>query len=393
MKRFLADYIFPVSGPPIKNGVILVDDDGLINTIDDESSSGSKLFRDVETVRINGAIVPGFINAHCHLELSHLHNKIPKQQGLIDFIKNVQQHRHANEGDILKHAAAADKTMYENGIVAVGDVCNSSVTAGIKQKSKLYYHSFVEVFGFIPEKAQELLDKAISIKEDYANLPVSITPHSPYSVSRELFKLLKKYAEKGPNLITIHNQETEEENKLYRYKTGSFLDLYAHFGTDISFFKPQARNSLQSIIPMLTDKEPILMVHNTYTSLKDIYFAKRFERNISWCFCPGANLYIENRLPKIELFLNHNFHITLGTDSLASNTELSILSELKHIATHFPEIPFWKTLPWATINGAKYFGLDDVLGTLEPGKKPGLNVISNMNGMILTPESTVSRLI
>lgn len=393
MKRFLADYIFPVYGPPIKNGVILVDDDGLINMVNDESSLGNRLFRDVETTRINGAIVPGFINTHCHLELSHLHHKIPQHRGLIDFIKNVQQNRHAPEAEILEHAGAADKTMYKNGIVAVGDVCNSALTSSVKRNSKLYYHSFVEVFGFVPDKAREHINRAISIKEEYGDLPVSITPHSPYSVSRELFKLLKKYAEKCSNLVSVHNQETEEENKFYRYKTGDFLDLYAHFGTDISFFKPQARNSLQSVIPLLTDKEPILLVHNTYTSLKDIYFVKRFERNISWCFCPGANLYIENRLPKIELFLNHNFNITLGTDSLASNTELSILSELKHIAAHFPHIPFWKTLPWATINGAKYLGLDDTLGTLEPGKKPGLNVITHMNDMELTPESTISRLI
>ncbi|MBE7178656.1 MAG: amidohydrolase family protein [Mucilaginibacter polytrichastri] len=393
MKKFLADYIFPVSRPPIRNGAILVDDDGLINMVDDQRNLHTNLFRDIETVKIDGAIVPGFINTHCHLELSHLYEKIPAKTGLIQFIKNVQKHRQIDEQIAYQKAAEADAAMYENGIVAVADIANSTLTAPIKKESPIHYHTLVEIFGFAPEMADELFKKALDVQAGYEGQSVSVTPHSPYSVSRELFKLIKKYADGTENLLSIHNQESEEENKFFRYKTGDFLDLYDHFGLDISFFKPQARNSLQSTIPLMTDQQNILLVHNTYTSLKDIYFVRRFDRHISWCFCPGANLYIEDRLPKIELFLNHDFNITLGTDSLASNTGLSILDELKHLAKHFPAIPFTRTLEWATLNGARYLKLDKMLGSLEPGKKPGLNVISHMDGMQITENSTVSRLI
>ncbi len=114
------------------------------------------------------------------------------------------------------------------------------------------------------------------------------------------------------------------------------------------------------------------MVHNTCTNLKDIYFIKRFDRKIHWCFCPNANLYIEGKLPKIDLFLGQGFNITLGTDSLASNSKLCILSEMRTLQAKYPSLSTTKLIEWATINGARYLGIDREKGTLEVGKTPGL---------------------
>ncbi|HVV56327.1 MAG TPA: amidohydrolase family protein, partial [Mucilaginibacter sp.] len=202
-----------------------------------------------------------------------------------------------------------------------------------------------------------------------------------------------KYCETGKNLISIHNQESEDENKFFRYRLGGFLDLYAHFGIDIGYFKSQARNSLQSVLPLLTNKQDILLVHNTCTNLKDIYFIKRFDRKIHFCFCPGANQYIEDKLPKVELFIDQGFNIMLGTDSLASNTKLCILNEMRTIQQNFPSIGTKTLMEWATINGAKFLGVDDEIGTLEPGKKPGLNLLTGLDGFDLTPATKVRRLV
>ena len=203
----------------------------------------------------------------------------------------------------------------------------------------------------------------------------------------------KKYSDTHTNLISVHNQETEEENKFYRYRLGGFLDLYDYFGMDISYFKSQARNSLQSILPLLTNKQDILFVHNTYTNLKDIYFIKRFDRKVHFCFCPGANLYIESRLPKIDLFVDQGFNLTLGTDSLASNNKLCILNEMRLIQEKFPAINLAKLIQWGTLNGARYLGIEDDKGTLEIGKTPGLNLITGLDGLKITAESKVQRLV
>jgi cytosine/adenosine deaminase-related metal-dependent hydrolase len=135
------------------------------------------------------------------------------------------------------------------------------------------------------------------------------------------------------------------------------------------------------------------LVHNTYTSLKDIYFTKRFNRKLHWCFCPSANLYIENRFPTFEFFKYTDYPITLGTDSLASNQKLCILTEMKLIQKNFEDVSFEELLKWATINGAKFLGFQNELGSIANGKTPGLNLITNMKYGRLTDKSTVRKLI
>ncbi len=389
MKVFRADYVFPVNADPIKNGVVAVDDDGRIVSV-----SNQHLPDNLPIIQLEGIICPGFVNTHCHLELSHLLGKITPRKGLIAFIKGIQAVRGADPAAITEAAIKADHDMYENGIVAVGDICNSNITVPIKAKSKIHYHSFSEVFSFQPSKARESFDKAVALAGEFKPGSSSVTPHSPYSVSKELYKLIKQYSDAADkNLLSIHNQESEEENKFFRYRTGEFLDLYAHFGIDISHFKSQARNSVQTIVPLLSKKPEVLLVHNSCTNLKDIYFIKRFDKKVHFCFCPGANLYIENKLPKIELFIDQGFNLTLGTDSLASNTKLCILHEMRLIQEKFPAITIERLISWATLNGARFLGIDDEKGSLEPGKAPGLNLITGLDGLRITAETKVKRLI
>lgn len=387
MKSYRADYVFSINADPIKNGIVTVDESGKIIAVSNQSTHP-----DSPVEQLSGILCPGFINTHCHLELSHLKNKVPKGTGLVDFIKNVQKFRNIDPIEAADAALKADAEMYNNGIVAVGDIANSALTIDIKAKSKIYYHTFVELFGFLPQNAKEIFDGGLELLKQFKPQSVSIAPHAPYSVSKELFRLIREYSETHTNLLCIHNQECEDENKLYRYKTGSFLDLYDGFGIDISYFKPQARNSLQTVIPLLSNKQKVLLVHNTCTNLKDIYFVKRFDRMINWCFCPAANLYIESRLPKTELFLEQGFNITLGTDSLASNTGLNLLSEMKLLQDQVPSLSLSRLLEWGTINGARYLGIDDEKGTLEAGKTPGLNLVTGLDNFKITADTKVRRI-
>jgi cytosine/adenosine deaminase-related metal-dependent hydrolase len=389
MKSFRADYVFPVCADPIKNGVVTVDDLGKIIAVNNDSLQPP----DVPLEQLSGIICPGFVNTHCHTELSHLKNKIKPGAGLANFIMDLQKSRVSDDSVVLDAAYKADNEMYENGIVAVGDICNTNASIPVKDASKLYYHSFVETFSFQPEKAPEAFKKALDLLGEFKPRSCSITPHAPYSVSKELFRLIKNYCEVTQNLISIHNQECDDENRFYRYKMGSFVDLYSTLGIDIKHFKPLARNSLQSVIPLLTNKQDILMVHNTCTNLKDIYFIKRFDNKIHWCFCPNANLYIEKKLPKVELFIGQGYNITLGTDSLASNNKLCILSEMRTLQQKIPSLSTAMLVEWGTMNGAKFLGISDEKGTIEVGKKPGLNLLTGLDGLKITPETKVRKLL
>lgn len=388
---YSADYIVPVSSRPIKNGYIAVNEANVIQGIYNEYDAERMGVSNVK--RLEGIITPGFINTHCHLELSWLKGKIEQKKGLIPFIKEVIRSGRTRQEDNIPAMVEADREMFQNGIVAVGDISNVIDSKPVKLNSAIKYHTFVETLGFDPDRAEEIFEAACKLKEDFAPLRASIAPHAPYSISKELLRYISRECGNSESLMSIHNQESEEENTLFRYKTGLFLDFYKDMNIDAEFFKAQARSSVQSIFSHLSKKQKILLVHNTYTSLKDIYFTKRSGRDIYWCFCPNANLYIEDRLPKVELFCQNDLAITLGTDSLASNNALCILSELKTLHAHFPSLRLEETLKWATLNGARFLDMDENLGSLEPGKKPGLNLISNVDGLKLTSESTVTKLV
>jgi cytosine/adenosine deaminase-related metal-dependent hydrolase len=120
------------------------------------------------------------------------------------------------------------------------------------------------------------------------------------------------------------------------------------------------------------------MVHNTFTDKNDILASNRYTGEIFWATCPNANLYIENRLPDYRNFLDTNACVTIGTDSLTSNWQLSVLEELKTIKKYQSYIPTTSLLQWATINGAKALGLSSILGTLEIGKAPGILLLENL---------------
>lgn len=388
---YSADYILPASSPPIKNGYIAVDEFQVIRGVYTEYEAEVKGIP--KEKRLKGVIIPGFINTHCHLELSWLSGKIERNRGLVPFIQDVIRLRRDEHGDVSASMYKADREMFEKGIVAVGDISNLISSKPVKLKSAIKYHTFVEALGFDPNQARTIFDSACRLKDEFAPLKASIAPHAPYSISKELLRYISRECGNSESLMSIHNQESEEENTLFRYKTGLFLDFYERMNMDTDFFKAQARSSVQSIFSHLGKKQKILLVHNTYTSLKDIYFTKRSGRDIFWCFCPNANLYIENRLPKVELFRQNDLIITLGTDSLASNDELCILSELKTLHRHFPSLRLDETIKWATLNGAKFLDMDENFGSIEVGKRPGLNLISNVEGLMLSPESTVEKLV
>ncbi len=325
-----------------------------------------------------GILTPGFINCHCHLELSHLKNAIPQHTGLVNFVQQVMSKRTASDEEKLAAMQNAETQMYNSGIVAVGDICNTADSLAIKQNSKLHWHNFIEVSGFVPATAERRLQDVMEIasKLSIANCQLSIVPHAPYSVSKKLFSLINELP--NNNLISIHNQEAAAENELYKTKEGIFLELYKNFGIDISSFTPSGKTSLQTWLPYFTNNQSIIAIHNTFTSQEDLRFqTAHCPLPIAHCLCPNANLYIENTLPPLDLLLKNSCNIVLGTDSLASNTQLNMLEEIKTIQYNFPKIELQTLLQWATSKGAAALQMSDKLGSFEKGKQPGIVLIND----------------
>ncbi|SIO43072.1 amidohydrolase family protein [Chitinophaga niabensis] len=372
MIKLAADDIFDGQRFHGPDRVLILDDTGKVSALVPRSWAGE----DIQ--QVEGWLSPGFINTHCHLELSHMKGKVPEHTGLPVFLRTVMEQRQPPTAETLEAAiAAAGKEMEEEGIVAVGDICNTPATLEHKLRSPLYWHSFVECMGFIDAVAHQRLEHSATVFSQFAakEQPVSLVPHAPYSVSATLFKLLGSMEGNAP--VSIHNQECPAEDELYKHKTGDFLGFYQHFGIDIAKFSATGTSSLQSYLPYFSHTPKMLLVHNTYTTEMDIRFANSRPQEIFWCLCPNANMYIENRLPDIPAFLQLGARMTLGTDSLASNHQLSIWAEIKTIREQYPHIPLTNIMQWATINGAQALDIADLYGSFDKGKKPGLVQIVN----------------
>jgi cytosine/adenosine deaminase-related metal-dependent hydrolase len=347
----------------------------------------------------SGILTPGFVNCHCHLELSHLKGLIPEKKGLIDFVIRVITQRDFPEEEILDAIASAEAQMFKNGIVVVGDICNNSLTIPQKRKKRLIYHNFIEVSGWNPAIAGARLAKSKSIFNEFRKLPAghkrsSISPHAPYSVSDSLWKMMVSFFD--DQIITMHNQETAWEDELFEKGTGEALRLFSMLKLENGEFRASGRSSFQTILPRLAKAKKIILVHNTYTRPEDITHLEDNPLNptlLYWCLCPNANLYIEDKLPPVSALRNAKANIALGTDSLASNHSLSILDEIKTLRHFHPEVPINELLQWATHNGAQALGLQDQYGSFAQGKKPGINLLENTDGKKINAGTTVRKIL
>jgi cytosine/adenosine deaminase-related metal-dependent hydrolase len=387
--RYLtSDWIYPVSSSPVSNGVIVIRDDEIMDITSRENVSRDKL----EVYQ--GILIPGFINTHCHLELSHLRSRINTGTGLLPFIFHVVKHRDDHPDEILRSAREADHYMWEQGIQAVGDISNTTDSFSVKSASKILYYSFIEMFDFLDEEnSSRHVQPYLDVYHQSPGLR-SAAPHAPYSVSPFLFAGINRLNSDDVT-VSIHNQETSAEEELFMSGTGGFVDFYQHFGLNLDHFKPTGTSSVYYAIRHMDPSKRTLFVHNTLTQRDHIDDVQEWNKSVYWCTCPNANLYIENRLPDYKTFIDADARLTIGTDSLASNWQLSVFEEMRTIQKFNSYIPFDHILKWATLNGAEALGLEHKMGSLEKGKRPGILLMSfnPLDQHLNDPGITVKRIV
>ncbi len=363
-----------------ENSVLITDTSGKIIDLVHEDAAGDAV------EYLEGILTPGLINAHCHLELSHLKNVIPPHTGLIEFLCSVVTKRDFPREMIDQAIRDAEQEMYDNGIVAVGDIGNTADTASVKSTSRIRWQNFVEVLSMTDEKADQELGHYQSVAQmmtDSLTLSViphrtSLVPHAPYTISPSTFRQLNDLTE--GQVISMHNQEHPAEDVLYQTGGGDYLKLFKVFGLHDSPFPVTGKSSIRSVLPYFNKGQQIFLVHNTFMPKEDIEWANDYasENNIRliYCLCPSANSYIENRLPDVRLFQSLDCHLVLGTDSYSSNWQLSIAEEIRLLNDQL-KISIEDLLRMATLNGALALRWEDVLGSFEKGKMPGLVLLSD----------------
>jgi aminodeoxyfutalosine deaminase len=391
MRYFSAQYVFTNEGAPLNRAVVCTEEDGTIVRVEE---TGGRLSERHSVEFYNGIIIPGFINCHSHLELSHLKGNIRGGKGLASFLEGVTANRNMVTKDQVKEIAAYDKIMAAEGVVACADVCNSAVTFELKGKSAIRYMNLLEVYGFDPANASKRIDEIQRVAKvaDSMGLSYNIVPHSVYSVSKPLFFLIKKLAQNN-TVNSIHFLESDEEKMFLSEQSGPLMEAYRKILSPDALPDPPSGH-ISAITDLVTQSGSLILVHNTAIEKWNITELNKRD-NLWYCLCPNSNLYIENKLPPVSLLTESGCNIVIGTDSLSSNSRLSMLSEMITINQNFPSITLEEIIRWATFNGAKALGEESWAGSITEGKRPGLVLISDCDlvNMKLLRQSSARRLI
>ena len=395
IKKIAASYLYTLeSDAPLRNGYIEYDEaDGTILNV------GVCEDPDSEEI-LQGALVPGFVNAHCHVELSHLHKKFRKGTGMAGFIDQINELRdwagREKKAELVQEWM--DK-MWTDGVSAMADISNDDSSFDVKASHKMYTRTFLEVFGSEPEMCEGVMKDVTELHEIASSkgLDAAPTPHSCYTMSPALLSASAAAGLKD-GYISYHSQESQEEEDLLISGSGAMYENRKRNGRSTP--PVTGESSLKYFIERLADikqgpyDEHILLVHNVCLQQGDIDAAKKVMNNVYWAVCPLSNIFIHNALPPIPLMRANGLDITLGTDSLSSNDDLDMVAEIECLHRNFPEVPMEEIFKWASLNGARFLSKDNILGSFAQGKRPGIVLVTGIDAEgCVTAESQSKRIV
>ena len=395
MRRIASKYLYDLSNDslaPVKNGFVEIDDDGMV------VRTGVCPDPVAEEEFYDGAIVPGFVNAHCHLELSYLKGMFRKGTGMAGFIDQINRLRDVKSPEEKKaDIEAAMDGLWKQGVQAMADISNCADTFELKSRHPMYTRTFLEVFGTEPEQCEGVMEevKALLAKAVALGLDAAPTPHSCYTMSPKLLTAASAAAlESG--YLSYHSEESDEEEEMIRSGSGPMWENRKRAG--MSTPPVSGQSSLEYFVDRLLDVHPapfsekILLVHECSMDLSGMRLVKALMENAYIALCPLSNLFIHDTLPPVKLMMNERMNLCIGTDSLSSNDDLSMVKEMYCLQRNFPLLSLGELLQMACLNGARFLGKETVIGSIEAGKRPGLVLIEGLDGNRLSKSSTSRRI-
>ena len=369
MKRFTAEYVYTLAGEPLRHAFVEVEEDGTVIR--------TGLCPEDEKVG-PGILCPGFVNAHCHVELSYMKGMFRKGTGMAGFIDQINALRDTSSmEDKLTALKEAMDGMWNQGVQAMADISNCADSFAVKAAHPMYTRTFLEVFGAVPEECEDVMKgvRELQEKAHAFGLDAAPTPHSCYTMSPELVSA-SSAAGLEDGFLSFHSEESDEEEQMMMSGSGPMWDNRVANG--IPTPPVTGTSSLEYFLMRLRAaglREPVqghvLLVHECCLTPEGAAAARKALAQPYLAVCPLSNRFIHNMLPPIPVMRASGIPICVGTDSLSSNDELNMAAELACLQEAF-DVPVQELLTWACLNGARFLGKEDVMGTLEAGKKPGV---------------------
>jgi cytosine/adenosine deaminase-related metal-dependent hydrolase len=370
LTRILFQKLVTMSGEDYEKGELIIDRGRIVEARSEIRDSFDGITHDWSDC----LILPGFVNAHCHLSLSGLQGKVQRKERFIDWIESV-----VKENAILSWNDRVDafhreaKTLIESGVTALGDYFSYPELLVEYQALPFRQVLFLETLGFQSSLAEEKIHAVEDLMQTHptkADSPIrlAVAPHAPYSVSPALFKELKKLSDKMNCPYSCHVAEVEEETRFLKQGDGDFLELLKNRGIyDASWKSPGV--SPVRYLEQLDVLRDMVAIHLNYLEESDL--DRLAKNNTSAVFCPGSTRWFGRKtwMPVKDL-LDRGISVGLGTDSLASNESLNFLNEVRLAAEMLPELHRSEILWLATMGGSQVLGIEK-LG-LEPGQPADL---------------------
>jgi cytosine/adenosine deaminase-related metal-dependent hydrolase len=365
----------PIASPALADAAVVVDGAGTIVAVGPRAQIKPE-FASLPEERAQGALLPGLVNAHTHLELSVLAGRVRGGEGLPSWAMQVGREAAAFSAEQrLDAARRAALAVVAAGTAAVGDVGNTLLAVPALAGAGLSGVFFHELLGSREAATGDALADAEREYREFtspwpANLARVLAPHALYSAGPDLLRRIFAAAADTGHPTSIHVAEGEDEIQLLRDGTGRWAEILAGLQVPAGSRTP-GMNPLAYLesLGAFAGARPPLLVHMVCASAQDIALAQKHRAPV--VLCPRSNLHIGGRLPDVRAFLAAGLALALGTDSLGSSPDLSLWGDMAALATHFPDIAPEIWLRSATAGGATALGLA-ALGALTLGKRPGI---------------------
>jgi cytosine/adenosine deaminase-related metal-dependent hydrolase len=380
--RYHASWVLPVAGPPIADGWVAVDS-GRVVAIGHRAAPADQA-RAVELGRV--AVLPGLVNAHTHLELSYLRDRIAPSAAMVPWVRAVMAARRGQTDpqapEILE---AVDRAIAESvacGTVAVGDISNTLATFAPLARSPLAAVVFYEVIRFLTDDPAGVVEHArhrIDLLAPTGRVRACLAAHAPYSVAPLVFRGLRQAADRDPfSPTSVHLAESAEEVEFIRTAGGPWRELLEELGVwDPAWVAPKV-SPVQYLDECGFLGPRVLAVHGVHMTTDDL--ARLAALGATLVTCPRSNRHTGAGRPPVAQFYQSGVRVAIGTDSLASAPDLSVFSELAALRALAPRVPASALLESATRQGARALGLDADYGTIEPGKLARLIAVDVPDG-------------
>jgi cytosine/adenosine deaminase-related metal-dependent hydrolase len=364
-----ARLVIPITQPPIEDGAVVVAEGRIMDVgpfplIRRQWPEASARDHD-ET-----ALLPALVNGHAHLDLSALAGQIQSKGGMAEWIRSLLVSREQfDEDDLKKARASARDSLRAFGTGIVGDITSSEILPEGEHNDVVITHTFVEVFGLRCQSLEVAIDQLppgarTSLADNQES--VTLAAHAPYTTSATLLRQIKEWGTAREKIISIHAAESEEEILFLHSGQGPLRDLLEERGHEPDRWEVPGCGPITYLDRLGFLDSHTLCVHAVHVSEEELPILQRSGAGV--CLCPRSNLFIGHGMPPVQQLLEAHIPCSIGTDSLASNTDLNLFEEMTVLmekSSIHPDV----VLTMATLNGARNLGMASQYGSLEKGKR------------------------